>query len=103
MKLNQISQRCLEIFGTIRTIQLQGLQYILGELEDILNKSEKMTINDKGEKLVSMALTEKEVHLLSSLVTIHIRRLEGLVEEQPATLPTHKQWMYDLEDKLEDL
>tara|TARA_R100001463_G_scaffold132744_1_gene193621 strand:+ start:304 stop:492 length:189 start_codon:yes stop_codon:yes gene_type:complete len=62
-----------------------------------------MIINDKGERLVAVALTEKETHLLSSLVTIHIRRLEGLVEEQPATLPTHKEWMYKLEDKLEDL
>lgn len=59
--------------------------------------------NDKGEKLVAVALTEKEIHLLSSLVTLHIHRLESLVEEQPSTLPTHKEWMYDLEDKLEDL
>lgn len=87
----------------MRTIQSQVLQYILGEIEKHLNESEKMTINDKGEKLVAVALTEKEIHLLSSLVTIHIRRLEGLIEEQPATLPTHKNWMYDLEDKLEDL
>lgn len=62
-----------------------------------------MTINDRGEKLVAVALTEKEIHLLSSLVTVHIKRLEGLIEEQPATLPTHKNWMYDLEDKLEEL
>lgn len=62
-----------------------------------------MTINDKGEKLVAVALTEKEIHLLSSLVTVHIKRLEGLIEEQPATLPTHKNWMYSLEDKLEEL
>lgn len=62
-----------------------------------------MTINDRGEKLVAVALTEKEINLLSSLVTVHIKRLEGLIEEQPATLPTHKEWMYELEDKLEDL
>lgn len=87
----------------MRTIQSQALQYVLGVTEKYLNESEKMTINDKGERLVALALTEKEIHLLSSLVTIHIRRLEGLIEEQPSTLPTHKNWMYDLEDKLEDL
>ena len=59
--------------------------------------------NDNGEDLFPLHLTEKEIGLLSSLVTIHIHRLESLVETQPAKLPTHKEWMYDLEDKLEDL
>ena len=59
--------------------------------------------NDKGEKLVAVALTKKEIKLLSSLVTLHVHRLESLVEKQPSALPTHKEWMYDLEDKLDDL
>lgn len=57
-------------------------------------------INDKGEELYAIALTNKEIALLSSLVTTHIKTLEGLMPEGKPGLPPHKKWMYTLEDKL---
>jgi hypothetical protein len=60
-------------------------------------------INDEGDNTYAILFTQRELNLISSLVTIHIKRLEGLIEEQPSKLPTHKEWMYNLEDKLEDL
>lgn len=90
-------QKCLEIFGIIRSIQYQAFTAVKNESEKPL----KMTLkNDRGEKLIPFHLTENELHLVSSLVTLHIHRLEGLIEEQPPVLPSHKKWMYELEDKL---
>ena len=103
MKLNQISQRCLEIFGIIRTTQLQAFARLQDCIETYSDIKSTTMLNDKGEQLYAIALTEKEANLLSSLVTLHIHRLESLIEEQPSALPTHKEWMYDLEDKLEEL
>lgn len=57
--------------------------------------------NDNKETVYAIHFTAKEMALLSSLVTHHIRTLEGLIEEEPPVLPTHKEWMYLLEDKLE--
>lgn len=95
-----ITQICLEIFGTFVTIRSQAFT----QLQRILTiKNQTKMVNDKGETLVAVALTNKEIKLLSSLVTLHVHRLESLVDTQPSALPTHKEWMYDLEDKLDDL
>lgn len=57
-------------------------------------------INDEGEEVHAALFTTKELALLSSLVTTHIKTLEGLMPEGKPGLPSHKQWMYILEDKL---
>ena len=91
-------QKCLEIFGIIRSIQSRAFTAVKNESEKPL----KMTLkNDNGEQLFPFHLTENEVNLIAGLVTLHIRRLEGLMEEQPPVLPSHKKWMYDLEDKIQ--
>ena len=56
--------------------------------------------NDQGEEMHATLLSTKELALLSSLVTTHIKTLEGLMPEGKPGLPSHKQWMYILEDKL---
>ena len=86
----------------MQSIRYQAISLIEEHL-NLKHHQQLKRINDKGEELSTVALTEKEIHLLSSLVTLHIHRLESLVEKQPSALPTHKEWMYDLEDKLEDL
>ena len=58
-------------------------------------------LNDNGDELYSMALTEKEIKLLGSLLTHHIKNLEGLLDDGHITLPEHKKWFYELEDKLD--
>lgn len=58
-------------------------------------------INDNKEMIYAMHFTEREMALLSSLITHHIKTLEGLIDTEPQQLPDHKQWMYSLEDKLE--
>lgn len=57
-------------------------------------------INDEGEEVQVAYFTTREIALLSSLVTTHIKTLEGLMPEGKPGLPSHKQWMYLLEDKL---
>lgn len=57
-------------------------------------------VNDEGEDVHAALFTTKELALLSSLVTTHIKTLEGLMPEGKPGLPSHKQWMYILEDKL---
>ncbi len=57
-------------------------------------------INDNGEEMQVATFTNRELALLSSLVTTHIKTLEGLMPEGRPGLPSHKQWMYTLEDKL---
>ena len=51
-------------------------------------------------------LTAREVGLLLSLLTQHIRILESLGECSGAgeieRLPAHKEWFYTLEDSLDD-
>lgn len=57
-------------------------------------------INDNGEEVVAILLEEKEIALIQSLLDTHIKTLEGLMPEGKPGLPQHKQWMYNLEDKL---
>ena len=98
--LKELTQKCLEIFGTIRTIQSQVFITMLKT--PTTKKGRKMKLlNDQGEQLTPVMLTELERSLLSNLVTRHIHQIESLVEEQPAQLPEHKKWMYNLEDKLD--
>lgn len=56
--------------------------------------------NDQGEEMHAALFSTRELALLSSLVTTHIKTLEGLMPEGKPGLPSHKQWMYILEDKL---
>jgi len=46
-------------------------------------------------------LTAREIGLLGSLLTHHIKNMEGLLDQGQIELPEHKKWFYDLEDKLE--
>jgi len=57
-------------------------------------------INDEGEDMYASVFSNRELALLSSLVTTHIKTLEGLMPEGKPGLPSHKRWMYKLEDKL---
>lgn len=58
-------------------------------------------INDNKETIHAIYFTQKELALMSSLVTHHIKTLEMLIDTEPQQLPSHKEWMYSLEDKLE--
>lgn len=57
--------------------------------------------NSYGDNVYANYYTEKEMALISSLVTHHIKTLEGLLDDGHVSLPEHKKWMYELEDKLE--
>ena len=57
-------------------------------------------INDSGEEVVAILLEKRELALFQSLLNTHIKTLEGLMPEGKPGLPQHKQWMYNLEDKL---
>lgn len=57
-------------------------------------------INDSGEEVVAILLEKRELALFQSLLNTHIKTLEGLMPEGKPGLPIHKQWMYNLEDKL---
>jgi hypothetical protein len=58
-------------------------------------------MNDNKETIYAIHFTEKELALMSNLVTHHIKTLEMLIDTKPQQLPPHKEWMYLLEDKLE--
>jgi len=58
-------------------------------------------INDNKETIYAIHFTEKELALMSSLVTHHIKTSEMLIDTEPQQLPDHKEWMYLLEDKLD--
>lgn len=51
----------------------------------------------------TIRLTEREVTLISNLVNHHIRSHESLIEHEPRELPKHKHWLYDLEDKIDEI
>jgi hypothetical protein len=57
--------------------------------------------DSNGNDVYANYYTEKEIALMSSLVTHHIKTLEGLLDNGEVVLPDHKKWMYELEDKLE--
>ena len=57
--------------------------------------------DSNGNDVYANYYTEKEIALMSSLVTHHIKTLEGLLDNGEVELPDHKKWMYELEDKLE--
>jgi len=57
--------------------------------------------DSNGNDVYANYYTEKEIALMSSLVTHHIKTLEGLLDNGELALPDHKKWMYELEDKLE--
>jgi hypothetical protein len=57
--------------------------------------------DSNGNDVYANYYTEKEIALMSSLVTHHIKTLEGLLDNGGVALPDHKKWMYELEDKLE--
>lgn len=63
----------------------------------------RITIDGNGDNLHPIRLTEREISLLGSLVTHHIRNLEGLLDDGQIELPEHKKWFYELEDKLDEL
>lgn len=58
--------------------------------------------DSNGNYVYANYYTEKEIALMSSLVTHHIKTLEGLLDNGEVALPDHKKWMYELEDKLEN-
>lgn len=58
-------------------------------------------VNDDGENVFALLLTDKERALASSLVNDHIRRIESVIEQNPPILPDKFKWMYNLEDKLQ--
>ena len=50
---------------------------------------------------MTIKLTQREIRLLGSLLTHHIKNMEGLLDQGQIEFPEHKKWFYDLEDKLE--
>ena len=47
-------------------------------------------------------LRPQEVRLLGSILTHHIKNLEGLLDQGQTSLPEHKNWFYELEEIIDD-